>query len=63
MAGSDMIRRKLTIEVNVPIFSDKVKIRKVTVMVVVKAIMPRENLEQIKPAAMNITADIASIAA
>lgn len=55
-----MIRRKVATEVIVPIFNDKMPSKKVTAAVVVRAIMPRENLEQIKPAAMNITADMAS---
>jgi hypothetical protein len=63
IAGSDIIKRKLAIEAINPIFNDKMKRRKVTMIVVVKEIMPRENLEQIKPAAMNIAADIASTAA
>lgn len=58
-----MIIRKIIIEVIVPVFSDKIKRRKVTTLVVVRAIAPRENLEQINPAAMNIAADAASMAA
>ena len=58
-----MIRRKVTTEVMIPLFIDKIKRRKVTRMVVVKAMRPRENLEQIKPAIMNMPADIASMPA
>ena len=63
MAGIDIISKKLIVEVMTPMFNDRIKRRGATIAVVVKAMMPRENLEQIKPAAMNITADIASTAA
>ncbi|ROM49081.1 hypothetical protein BK648_12910 [Pseudomonas poae] len=63
MAGSDIIKRKIAIEAFVPISSDKIKRREVTMAVVVDAIIPRENLEQINPANMNMIAEMASMAA
>lgn len=58
-----MIIRKVAIEVIIPIFNDKTKRRNVTAMVVTKAMMPREDLEQTKPATINIPAETASTAA
>ncbi|BDB19413.1 hypothetical protein cym2001_27780 [Pseudomonas sp. CYM-20-01] len=63
MAGSDMIKINTATEESVPVFKDRVKSSAVTMRVVVTAITPSVNLEQIYPATINMAADMISTAA